>query len=138
MSLSALLALGLIGLWLYLRGGAAARERDRLGPDGAALFDLARAGVDLSVPLDLTFHLLLPAREAAERCADALGQSPFRVSVTPDDETEGWRCLATRTMTPTEPAVREVRTALEDLAARHGGGCDGWEVRFPAAPDASA
>lgn len=138
MSLGLLFALGAIGLWLYLRGAAATRERDRLGPDGAALFDLARAGVDLTVPLDLTFHLLLPAREAAERCADALGLSPFRVSVTQDEDGAGWRCLATRTMTPTEPALREARTALEALAASHGGECDGWEVRFPAGPDATA
>ena len=134
MPLSVLIALGLLGLFLMLRGRsgeAAARDTD---PDQATLDELARAGSDLTRPHEVEFFLHLPDAAAAEAVKQQLAGEGFRVEIRADTPGD-WLCLATREMTPTLDELRRLRSHLALVAEARDGAYDGWGTTVVSAGD---
>lgn len=126
MPLSLLIALGLLGIFLFFRGRAreaAARIED---PDAATLAELTRAGSDLAQDHEVEFFLYLPDSAAADTVKRQLEGEGFRVQVSADDSSGDWLCLATRRMNPALDELRRLRTRLVALAESHNGAYDGW------------
>lgn len=127
MSLSFLLLLGALGLYLYLRGHLAqVRARRVADPDAAPLDELARAGSDLSLPHEVEFFLYFPDQPAALRAAHTLESEGFRTEVSREGDGEDWLCFATRDLVPELGALRSLRERFNRLAEADGGVYDGW------------
>jgi regulator of RNase E activity RraB len=134
MPLSVLLVLGLVGLWLMLRGEAGVRAAATLPPvdgDGATLDALAHAGSNLSRVHTIEFFLYFPTQAAAEQAAAAL-RSEFTVEVRPPDDGSDWLCFATRAMRPELAPLRALRERFTALAEAGGGAYDGWGTEVEA------
>jgi len=124
MSLSLLIALGFLGLYLVLRGQArAARSADR---DAATLAELSQAGSDLRRTHQMEFFLYLPDRAAADAVARQLGTEGFQVELRPGESDGDWLCLARRDMTPELDELRRLRDHLSAVAESRQGVYDGW------------
>ena len=129
MPLSVLMVLGLVGLWLMLRGEAgvrAAATRPPVDGDGATLDALARAGSDLTRTHTIEFFLYFPEQAAAERAAADLRQERFTVEVRPPVDGSDWLCFATQAMRPELAPLRALRERFTALAEAGGGAYDGW------------
>ena len=128
MSLSVLIVLGLLGLYLILRGGQ--RERQTLAlsadADASTLDQLARAGSDLTRPHRIEFFLYLPERAAADAVAQELSAEGYATEVSQEEQASDWLCLATRVLVPDMAALRSCRGRLTALAESHQGVYDGW------------
>jgi len=133
--LSVLIVLGLLGIYLILRGGA--REQDVAGEssdgDARTLDELARAGSNLTRVHKIEFFLFLPTREAAEEVAGVLRGEGFSVEVGEGEHPADWLCLATRQMLPELAALQHWRRRLTTMAESRQGVYDGWgtEVEEP-------
>lgn len=127
MPLSLLAALGLLGLYLFLRGHArGAAGRSSTDPDAATLAELARAGSDLERTHEMEFFLYLPDRTTADAVAAQLEAEGFAVGVKASEEGGDWLCLATRTMVPTLDELQRLRRHLGAVAESREGAYDGW------------
>ena len=126
MSLSVLLVLGLVGLYLYIRGHAGMLAQRDPDPDAAPLAELARAGSDLARPHAMEFFLYFREERAAQAAAAGLRTRGFATTVERGPEDPDWLCLATREMIPTLDALRELRQDFTTLADAGGGTYDGW------------
>lgn len=128
MPLSVLIALGLLGIYLMLRGRA--REQPEgsefLDGDARTLDELARAGSNLSHPHKIEFFLFLPTREAAESVAGELRREGFSVEVGEGEHPADWLCLATRQMLPELASLQDWRRRLTAMAESRQGVYDGW------------
>jgi regulator of RNase E activity RraB len=126
--LSVLIVLGLLGIYLLLRGRATEPAALDAFPDGDArtLDELARAGSDLSRPHRIEFFLFLPDRQAAEAVAEELRGEGFVVEVGQGEHEADWLCLASREMLPELAALRGWRQRLTTLAESRHGVYDGW------------
>ncbi len=124
MSLSALLVLGLLGLWLMVRGQRAVEAgRD---VDATTLTELARAGSDLGRPHEVEFYFYFPAQEQAAAVAELLGREGYGIRLDRAPEGGDWLCLATRTMVPALADLQALRARFVELADGRGGVYDGW------------
>jgi len=126
MSIGVLVALGLLGIFLMLRGSAASRERGPVDLDAETLEQLSGAGSDLSRPHRIEFFLYLPAKPEAEIVAERLRQEGFTVEVSQGENGADWLCLATRAMLPELGALQQWREKLTALAETYQGAYDGW------------
>jgi hypothetical protein len=126
MSIAVLVVLGLLGIFLMLRGSAAARERGPVDLDAETVQQLAAAGADLSRPHRIEFFLYLPARPEADIVAEILRQEGFTVEVSQDEAGSDWLCLATMTMVPQLEVLQHWRGRLTELAETYQGAYDGW------------
>jgi regulator of RNase E activity RraB len=128
MPLSILIVLGLIGIYLLLRGHAGEPATRTAPPDGDAgsLDELARAGSDLSRAHRIEFFLFLPSRHAADEVAEELRREGFSVEVGQGEHPSDWLCLATREMLPELAALRSWRQRLTVMAESRHGVYDGW------------
>lgn len=128
MPLSVLILLGLLGVYLMLRGGAREAAVTAASADGDAetLDELARAGSDLTRPHRIEFFLFLPSREAADQVAAELRSEGFGVEVGQGEQSADWLCLATREMLPELAALRSWRERLTAMAESRQGVYDGW------------
>lgn len=126
MSLSLLIALGFLGLYLVLRGQARASAARSADPDAATLAELARAGSDLRRTHEMEFFLYLPDREAADAVARQLRTEGFQVELRPGESDGDWLCLASRDMTPELDELRRLRAYLSAVAESREGVYDGW------------
>jgi regulator of RNase E activity RraB len=127
MSLSLLAALGLLGLYLFLRGNTRALAgRSRTDPDATTLAELAKAGSDLGRSHEMEFFLYLPDRTSADAVATQLAAEGFAVGVETSKEGNDWLCLATRTMVPTLDELQRLRRHLAAVAESREGAYDGW------------
>jgi hypothetical protein len=125
--LSVLLALGAVGLFLYLRGRAAEAAAHRLAdPDAAPLEELRRAGSDLRQPHDMEFFFYLRSEPAAGRIASALRRRGFASEVSRSDGSDDWLCRATGTMLPALERLRDLRREFTALTEPEDGVYDGW------------
>ena len=126
MSLTFLLVLGLLGIYLMLRGQsreAAARAAD---PDADTLAELARAGSNLGKQHAIEFFLYLPNHAAAEEVAAQLTNEGFQVEVRPAETPPEFLCLATRSMSPELGELQRLRRYLTAVAESRDGAYDGW------------
>jgi len=125
MSLSFLVALGLLGVYLMLRGRARSQAANA-DPDLATLAELARAGSDLAQLHEIEFFLYLPTQRAAEEVAAQLQSEGFTVKVESGETAGDWLCLATRQMNPTLDELQRLRRHLSAVAESRDGAYDGW------------
>ena len=135
MPISALVAIGLIGIFLMLRGRGA-EQPVATGPvpdgDAATLDELAHAGSDLSRQHTIEFFLYLPDQPAAEAVAAELRREGLTAEVSQGQEASDWLCLARRQMVPDMAGLRTWRERLTALAEAHQGVYDGWGTEVEA------
>lgn len=89
---------------------------------------LAEAGLDLSAPLLVRHHLLLPA-DAVARAAELLGQDGYALTV--DGEGPVVQVRAWRTQLLTALSASQERSRMAGLAQRLGGDVRGWDACGP-------
>ena len=127
MPLSLLVVLGLLGIYLLLRGQSRARTAaSGVDPDATTLAELARAGSDLERSHEMEFFLYLPDRGSADAAAVQLAAEGFGVEVKAAEEGGDWLCLATRSMVPTLDELQRLRRHLAAVAESREGAYDGW------------
>lgn len=124
MPLSALILLGLFGLYLFVRGTR--RTRVPADPDAETIDELIGAGSDLAEPHEIEFFLYFETREGAERIAAQVRAEGFAAEVRPTEAEGSWLCLATRLMRPELAGLRRLRDHFTVLAEGSGGAYDGW------------
>ena len=124
MPLSLLILLGLVGIYLLMRGSR--RGRRHGDPDAETLEELLRAGSDLGQPHEVEFFLYVETREEAENMASRVRAEGFTAEVRPTETESCWLCLTTRTMRPELGALRQLRDHFTELAESAGGAYDGW------------
>jgi hypothetical protein len=91
---------------------------------------LADAGIDLSAPLLVRHHLLLPSVDALAEAEDLLTQDGYRLSLV--DAGPPVRVRAWRTQLLTGLSAAQERSRMAGLAQRLGGDVDGWDACGPA------
>lgn len=124
MSLSVLLALGALGLYLMIAGSR--RESRARDVDANTLMELADAGSDLHRAHEVEFFFYLPTEQAAQAVAETLKQDGYGIRLEAVDPGHDWLCLGSREMTPELAELRRLRTRFTSLAESHGGAYDGW------------
>jgi hypothetical protein len=124
MSLSVLLALGALGLYLMIAGSR--REQQARDVDATTLMELADAGSDLHQTHEVEFFFYLPSEQAAQAVAETLRQDGYGIRLEAVDPGHDWLCLGSREMTPELGELRRLRTRFTSLAESHGGAYDGW------------
>jgi len=124
MSLSLLLVLGALGLYLMLSGTR--RERRLQDVDANTLSELADAGSDLSQRHEVEFFFYLPTEPAAQSVAETLRGEGFAIRLEAVDPGSDWLCLGSRAMTPELGELHRLRNRFTTLAESHGGAYDGW------------
>lgn len=108
------------------RPRAVERVADAAEADELVLTHLARLGGDPATPHETHHFVYLPTRGDADVVARTLVRHGWSTSV---EESEGaWLVIAMRTQSLTSQLVRDTRTELAQLAAKHGGVYDGWEA----------
>ncbi|HSB54657.1 MAG TPA: ribonuclease E inhibitor RraB [Gemmatimonadales bacterium] len=128
MSLTVLIVLGFLGVYLMLRGGQREGITRHPAPDADAstIEQLAQAGSDLTRPHTIEFFLYLPEHAAAEAVASELAGEGYTTELSQEEQATDWLCLATRVMVPDMAALRACRERLTALAESHQGVYDGW------------
>lgn len=129
MPISALIVIGLFGLFLLLRGQKAPAPVEARAPedsDAATLDELAHAGSDLTREHNIEFYLYLPAQTKAEAVAAELRDEGLTVDISKADEDSAWLCLVKRRMIPEMAGLRSFRERFTTLAQAHNGEYDGW------------
>lgn len=124
MPLSFLVLLGLVGLYLYLRGRAG--ERIASDADAVTLAELAAAGSDLYRDHEIEFFVYVPERRGAEEVARSLERQGFAVEVGRPEDQGDWLCTARRLMRPELGELQRLRRELSALADSQAGAYDGW------------
>lgn len=102
------------------------RRRKQVSPDGQVLFQLKKAGSNLSKPYDIEFFLYFPTESIAEQAASKIRAAGFTAEVKPAAKGNDWLCFATRRMLPDIGALEQIRKDFTALTATLGGEYDGW------------
>jgi len=129
MPISALIVIGLLGIFLMLRGRRVeppVAARPVADGDAATLDELAHAGSDLSRPHVIEFFLYFPGQPVAESVAEGLRSEGLTVEVSQAEEEADWLCLVRQRMVPDMAGLRSWRDRLTALAEAHQGVYDGW------------
>jgi len=95
--------------------------------DGDALFQVAKQGSDLRLPMDIDFIVAVPDETSGNKVARAAQSAGFTPEVATDEDGE-WVVYCTRNMIATYQGVVNAQEELAGLAAPHGGEPDGWET----------
>lgn len=90
------------------------------------LFDLARRGVDLSLPRAIGFGHLFPNEEASRRFALKLSHEAISVTLSERPDGGGWEALVTMTAVPACDFISDTERRLDVIARAFGGRADGW------------
>ena len=111
--------------------------------DGAVLQTLLDAGVDLTRPLQIEFSIDVPDESAANAVAEAIRAADYDCEIDhdegepdedgdadPDDDEFGpsWTIYVPIEMVPEHRRIVDLQAQLNELAAPHGGECDGWST----------
>ena len=98
-------------------------------PDQSQIDQLAKDGVDMSKPQEITFTLhFADAHDEAKACVSIYEKKFDVVSERPEKADEKWACLATKTMLPELKVLRKIRRDFESIAAANKGSYDGWKI----------
>src|SRR5262245_22748126 len=92
---------------------------------------LKKSGVDLTKESTLVFYLYVPSKAAAKAAATQL--QAVKVASELEPSASGalkWLCLGKRTLIPEKKALGEIGALLVELAKRHKGEFDGWEMEM--------
>ena len=110
-----------------------ARETFPDDEDGAVLASLARAGVDLSQPVEVEFVIDAPDEGAAAAVAEAVRRAGHACAVEYDEGEDGdedlgpsWVVYVTLELVAEHARIVALQRTFTQLAEPHGGACDGW------------
>ena len=104
--------------------------RDAAQADSAVLAQAAGRGVDLTQPLLLVHHLVLPDVAAVEVARTLLAQDGYELTVQRDLDA-AYAVRAWRTQVITALAAAQERSRAAGLAQRLGGDVRGWDALGP-------
>lgn len=112
------------------------RATDPAKADSAVL---AEAGLDLSAPVLVRHHLLLPP-ESVARAGELLAQDGYALTVADELDGQGRtvQVRAWRTQLLTALSASQERSRMAGLAQRLGGDVAGWDACGPGQPVASS
>ncbi|HEY7404811.1 MAG TPA: ribonuclease E inhibitor RraB [Candidatus Angelobacter sp.] len=97
--------------------------------DQLQIEQLAKAGIDMSKPQEITFTLHFPdAKSESKGCVSVFGKKFDVESDRPEKEGEKWTCTAIKTMVPELKALQKIRRDFEKIAADNKGSYDGWKI----------
>lgn len=105
---------------------------DAARADSAVLAEMQAAGVDLSAPVLLRHHLLLPDEAAVEQARRLLAQDGYGLVAEPA-ESRGFSARPSRTQVLTALSAAQERSRMAGLAQRLGGDVEGWDALAPKA-----
>ena len=94
--------------------------------DGRALRRVANDGSDMSKPMFINFHILVPSEETALALAAEAQKLGYRTHVYDGDGVARWTCECSTRMLATYEGVVAVQDELGEVSAPFGGRCDGW------------
>jgi len=98
-------------------------------PDQSQIEQLAKAGVDMSRPQEITFTLhFADAHNEAKACVSIYEKKFDVVSQRPEKADEKWTCTATKTMVPELKILRKIRRDFDAIASANKGTYDGWKI----------
>jgi hypothetical protein len=104
----------------YKDGKALAREMAK---------SLKGTPYDTSKPIPFSFYLYVPDRQRATKCARVLKADGHETEVDRSAADDGkWLCLCHATLTLSDGTASKLGDRLVQLANKHGGEFDGWEV----------
>lgn len=129
MPISALIVIGLFGVFLILRGRRGEQQLPPALPadgDAATLDELAHAGSDLTREHNIEFFLYLPDEESAQAVARQLQEEGAVVEVSQAADGSDWLCLVRQRMIPDMAGLRGFRERLTAVAHAYNGEYDGW------------
>lgn len=113
---------------MMLLARAAVGQRSQTS-DEKVLYELRKAGSDLTKPHEIYHWLYFDDKADAETAAEQIRANDFSVSSIDETEKYGWRVLAHKRMIPSGVAVAGVSKVLESVAAANHGKYDGWETQ---------
>jgi regulator of RNase E activity RraB len=96
--------------------------------DRAVLYELQRAGSDLTLFHHIRHYLYFPTETAARKAAETLRAEGYTVEVERGSDDVSWLALAAHSVIPSIEVITRVRSRLESLAASMRGEYDGWEA----------
>jgi len=109
-----------------------ALPRDEDAGDRGVLFQLQRAGSDLSRAADIRYFLYVPRERDANAAAWTLCRRGFQAGT---DQPSGsnaygsdWAVIARQNHVPSITYIRSTRSLFSALAAKYNGVYDGWEA----------
>lgn len=104
--------------------------------DGEVLRAIAEDGNNMTVPMDVDFHVAAPTQEAAEKIADVAEKLDYETDIDFDDgsedledeeeNTEPWTCTCRKTMLLQYDGIMGAQAELDEIARPLGGYADGW------------
>ena len=98
-------------------------------PDQLQIEQLAKAGIDMSKPQEISFTLhFADAHSEAKACVSIYEKKFDVVSQRPEKADEKWTCIATKTMLPELKVLRKIRRDFESIAAANKGSYEGWTI----------
>ena len=101
--------------------------------DSAVLAEAVAAGVDLTGPVLVRHHLLLPGRAEVDAAAGLLADEGYRLLGAPTPAGP-WRVRASRVQVLTALSAAQERSRMAGLAQRLDGDALGYDVAAEAAP----
>jgi len=87
---------------------------------------LLNDGSDLTMPMEIDFHIVVPDERAGKCVARSAADVGFKTVVVHDDDDGSWTCWCTKVMVPRYEDIVGVQRLLDDLGHPHGGYSDGW------------
>ncbi|MCD9029573.1 ribonuclease E inhibitor RraB [Luteimonas sp. BDR2-5] len=113
-------------LFLFFTGACSAQSIAEQ-QDARVIENLVAAGSDISKPHNIDFFMFLPSKAKAKAAATEIEQLGYTIaSVDRPPGRSQWQVHATRVMAPQLEAMTATTRALTAIAAKHGGGYDGW------------
>lgn len=105
--------------------------------DGDVLRMIAEDGNDMTVPMEVDFHVALPTEDAANTVAAAVSELGYEAfvdyddgeddeDVTEEEITEPWTCTCRKEMALKYEDIMAVQAQLDEIARPLGGYSDGW------------
>jgi hypothetical protein len=91
---------------------------------------LKRTGSDVSKPHRFDFYFYLPTEARAKAIAQELQTHGLSTRVRPGAKGPSWLCLASATVIPNAPTLKELGGLFITLSNKHGGEFDGWEAEL--------
>ena len=90
---------------------------------------LTELGTDTTKLHEVSFWLYFPKESQAYKAAAELERQKFDVELAPSSDGQSrWLCLVSTLLIPRFATIDRFRKRFTELAARHGGEFDGWEM----------
>lgn len=100
-----------------------------MGDDKEAVREAAYHLADRAAePRPITHYFYFPVEREATRAAERLRAQGYTASCQKSVDGPDWLVLAAHNFVLTETSIETLRAAMEEIASRHGGEYDGWEV----------